>query len=176
MRRFDACALCLQRVREPLACNEGHLFCKECVYTDLREQTTPTHFSPSLSLLSPVSQKRDIKRQKDKLEALKREADEERDKAKEAARERVLLDFERSQLALAGGPIAAMSKSTEGTGSSSDGESPHSVPFPPNATKKALLRLSPKSQRNEAKICFRCISCRDSGPRSGRGRSSPDRT
>jgi nitric oxide synthase-interacting protein len=36
MRRFDCCALCLQRAREPLACKEGHLFCKECVYTDLR--------------------------------------------------------------------------------------------------------------------------------------------
>ena len=35
MRRFDACALCLNRAREPLACQEGHLFCKECVYTDL---------------------------------------------------------------------------------------------------------------------------------------------
>lgn len=40
MRRFDACALCLNRAREPLACNEGHLFCKECVYTDLRESIT----------------------------------------------------------------------------------------------------------------------------------------
>jgi hypothetical protein len=37
MRQFDACALCLHRAREPVACNEGHLFCKECVYTDLRE-------------------------------------------------------------------------------------------------------------------------------------------
>ncbi|KAF8868632.1 hypothetical protein BD779DRAFT_914478 [Infundibulicybe gibba] len=35
MRRFDACSLCLNRAREPLACHEGHLFCKECVYTDL---------------------------------------------------------------------------------------------------------------------------------------------
>src|ERR1700737_725108 len=34
MRRFDSCALCLNRAREPLACDEGHLFCKECVYTD----------------------------------------------------------------------------------------------------------------------------------------------
>jgi len=37
MRQFDACALCLNRAREPLACNEGHLFCKECVYADLCE-------------------------------------------------------------------------------------------------------------------------------------------
>ncbi|PSS37967.1 hypothetical protein PHLCEN_2v194, partial [Hermanssonia centrifuga] len=84
MRRFDACALCLQRAREPLACNKGHLFCKECVYTDL------------------VTQMEDIKRQKVKLEALKREAEEERQRAREAARERVLLDFEKGQLGLSG--------------------------------------------------------------------------
>jgi nitric oxide synthase-interacting protein len=41
MRRFDACALCLNSAREPLACNEGHLFCKECVYTDLCERENP---------------------------------------------------------------------------------------------------------------------------------------
>ncbi|KAJ8088941.1 hypothetical protein PM082_014188 [Marasmius tenuissimus] len=35
MRQFDACSLCLNKAREPVACNEGHLFCKECVYTDL---------------------------------------------------------------------------------------------------------------------------------------------
>lgn len=36
MRRFDACALCLNRARDPVACQDGHLFCKECIYTDLR--------------------------------------------------------------------------------------------------------------------------------------------
>ncbi|KAJ3996484.1 hypothetical protein F5050DRAFT_1799584 [Lentinula boryana] len=82
MRRFDACALCLNRAREPLACNEGHLFCKECVYTDL------------------LTQKKDIKRQKDKLESMKKEAKEEREKAKLAARERVLREFEKGQLGL----------------------------------------------------------------------------
>ncbi|KAJ3979913.1 hypothetical protein F5890DRAFT_1420605 [Lentinula detonsa] len=82
MRRFDACALCLNRAREPLACDEGHLFCKECVYTDL------------------LTQKKDIKRQKDKLESMKKEAKEEREKAKLAARERVLREFEKGQLGL----------------------------------------------------------------------------
>ncbi|KAJ3554043.1 hypothetical protein NM688_g3310 [Phlebia brevispora] len=95
MRRFDACALCLQRAREPVACNHGHIFCKECVYTDL------------------VSQLNDIKRQKVKLEALKREAEEERQRAREAARERVLLDFERGQLGLSSSGSVATTSGAE---------------------------------------------------------------
>ncbi|KII91681.1 hypothetical protein PLICRDRAFT_51816 [Plicaturopsis crispa FD-325 SS-3] len=86
MRRFDACALCLNRAREPLACDEGHLFCKECAYADL------------------LSQKKDIKKQKERLAALKKEAEAERMRAKESARQRVLLDFEKGQLGLAAAP------------------------------------------------------------------------
>jgi len=86
MRRFDACALCLNRAREPVACDEGHLFCKECVYTDL------------------LTQKKVIKRQKEKLDAWKRESEEEKARARELARERVLLEFEKSQLGLAARP------------------------------------------------------------------------
>ncbi|KAH9834798.1 uncharacterized protein C8Q71DRAFT_766449 [Rhodofomes roseus] len=91
MRRFDACALCLQSAREPVACQKGHLFCKECVYTDL------------------VTQLEDIKRQKARLEALKREAEEERQRAREAARGRVLLEFERGQLGLANTAVVSTS-------------------------------------------------------------------
>ncbi|KAH9848158.1 hypothetical protein C2E23DRAFT_470379 [Lenzites betulinus] len=83
MRRFDACALCLQRARDPVACQKGHLFCKECALTDL------------------VSQIGDIKRQKVRLEAMKKEAEDERERAREAARERVLREFEKGQLGLA---------------------------------------------------------------------------
>ncbi|TDL27735.1 hypothetical protein BD410DRAFT_713503 [Rickenella mellea] len=91
MRRFDACALCLQKVREPVACNEGHMFCKECVYTDL------------------LSQKKDIKRQKAKLEALVKEAEEEKERAKTAARERVLQEFERGNIGLAARSVSSAS-------------------------------------------------------------------
>ncbi|EPT01926.1 hypothetical protein FOMPIDRAFT_141736 [Fomitopsis schrenkii] len=101
MRRFDACTLCLQRAREPVTCQKGHLFCKECVYTDL------------------VTQLDDIKRQKARLEAMKREAEEERQRAREAARERVLLEFEKGQLGLASTPSfatsGAASKESRGT-------------------------------------------------------------
>ncbi|KIK65919.1 hypothetical protein GYMLUDRAFT_93736 [Collybiopsis luxurians FD-317 M1] len=93
MRRFDACALCLNTAREPLACNEGHLFCKECVYTDL------------------LTQKKDIKRQKERLELMKKEAEEERARAKQAARDRVLAEFEKGELGLAAAPSKATTSS-----------------------------------------------------------------
>ncbi|KAI6041455.1 hypothetical protein EDC04DRAFT_2668193 [Pisolithus marmoratus] len=93
MRNFDACALCLQRARDPVACDQGHLFCKECVYTDL------------------LAQKRDMKRQKERLEKLKKEADEEKDRALEAARERVLKDFEQGQLSLSSNMANAVTTS-----------------------------------------------------------------
>ena len=47
-----------------------------------------------------MAQKKDIKRQKERLEALKKEAEQEKARAKEAARERVLVDFEKGQLGL----------------------------------------------------------------------------
>ncbi|KAI0922774.1 hypothetical protein AcV5_009660 [Taiwanofungus camphoratus] len=97
MRRFDACALCLQRAREPVACQKGHLFCKECVYTDL------------------VTQIEDIKRQKVRLESLKREAEEEKQKAQEAARERVLLEFEKGQLGLVSQSSSITTSGSEST-------------------------------------------------------------
>lgn len=47
-----------------------------------------------------MAQKKDIKRQKDRLEALKKEVEEERLRARQAATERVLRNFERGQLRL----------------------------------------------------------------------------
>ncbi|KAG8873274.1 hypothetical protein FRB97_006896 [Tulasnella sp. 331] len=82
MRERLGCALCLQRVREPVACSEGHLYCKECIYTDLLEQ------------------KKEIKRQQATLEQMVREEEEERQKKLTEARERVLKDFEVRQLGL----------------------------------------------------------------------------
>ncbi|KAG8694886.1 hypothetical protein FRC09_009529 [Ceratobasidium sp. 395] len=82
MKRFDACTLCLQPAREPVACEQGHLYCKECIYSDL------------------LSQKKEIKRFKAKLEELAREEEAEKARAVQAARDRVLKDFERGQLGL----------------------------------------------------------------------------
>ena len=82
MRDRLSCSLCLQRAREPTACADGHLYCKECIYADLLEQ------------------KKDIKRHQAKLEAAAAEEEVVREKARQAARDRVLKEFEERQLGL----------------------------------------------------------------------------
>ena len=65
-----------------------------------------------------VTQINDIKRQKVRLGALKKEAEEERQRAREAARERVLREFEKGQLGLAATSMistSARSDPSEGT-------------------------------------------------------------
>lgn len=47
-----------------------------------------------------MTQKKDMKRQKERLEKLKQNAEEEKERALGAARERVLKDFEKGHLTL----------------------------------------------------------------------------
>ena len=72
-----------------------------------------------------VTQIGDIKRQKVRLEVLKKEAEEERQRAREAARERVLLEFEKGQLGLAATSVI----STSGQADSSEGTHPFRHPL-----------------------------------------------
>lgn len=60
-----------------------------------------------------VTQLNDIKRQKARLEQLKREAEEEKGRAREAARERVLQEFEKGQLGLAASTSVATTTGTD---------------------------------------------------------------
>ncbi|KAH8829142.1 hypothetical protein DL96DRAFT_1596826 [Flagelloscypha sp. PMI_526] len=93
MRKFNACSLCLNTAREPVSCADGHIYCKECALTDI------------------LTQKKDIKKQKDRLEKLKQEAQDEKLRAQQAARERVLEDFEKGQLGLGNSKSSAISAS-----------------------------------------------------------------
>lgn len=38
LRNYDACFLCLNTAREPMACNQGHMACKECFYENIVAQ------------------------------------------------------------------------------------------------------------------------------------------
>jgi len=38
IKSWDCCSLCLQQLIDPLSCPKGHLFCKECIYSNLLAQ------------------------------------------------------------------------------------------------------------------------------------------
>ncbi|GBG69339.1 hypothetical protein CBR_g4035 [Chara braunii] len=77
LKAFDACCLCLKAVIEPLCCQAGHIFCKECIYECL------------------LAQKKDIKR-KQALYQAQTLKDKELQAEREASeRARVLEQFDR---------------------------------------------------------------------------------
>lgn len=88
-----------------------------------------------------MGQKKDIKRQKDKLEAMKKEVEEERVRARKLARERVLADFEKGQL---------FANPTAGT--STSGSDSQKRTFPTVFLNIFLFRLRMHSPRDEAKV------------------------
>ncbi|GAA5850354.1 hypothetical protein JCM5353_004357 [Sporobolomyces roseus] len=79
---FDACSLCLRRAIEPRICTSGHLYCQECVVSNLLEQ------------------KKDIKRQTILLERMRADSEQEMAEARATARERVMKEFETAQTGL----------------------------------------------------------------------------
>ncbi|POY73301.1 hypothetical protein BMF94_3635 [Rhodotorula taiwanensis] len=82
MKDFDACSLCLLRARDPRICAEGHVYCQECILTNL------------------LSQKKDIKRQSLLLERMRADSEAEMAASRAAARDRVLHEFESAQSSL----------------------------------------------------------------------------
>lgn len=90
-----------------MACSRGHIYCRECVLSDL------------------LKQKQDIKRHQVKLEAMAKEEEEQKAQAKAAARERVLLDFERRHLGL-GSAKRVGSSAGEGEQAALSSEGPRS--------------------------------------------------
>ncbi|GAA94855.1 uncharacterized protein L969DRAFT_90761 [Mixia osmundae IAM 14324] len=79
MRNFDACALCLQRARDPRSCTQGHLFCHECIVNSL------------------LTQKKEAKRQQLVVQRVREQEEQEQAEARSKARARVLAEFEQSQ-------------------------------------------------------------------------------
>lgn len=37
-KQFSACSICLKLAENPISCHKGHLFCKECIYTNIHHQ------------------------------------------------------------------------------------------------------------------------------------------
>ncbi|CAO1618267.1 unnamed protein product [Sympodiomycopsis kandeliae] len=109
MRNFNQCALCLNSAVSPMTCKEGHLFCKECILTNL------------------LKQKADIRDHQVALDALVLEQEKEKTLARERAREKVLKDFERGY-GFGGSDSAAGSSASAGTKRKAPAEADSSAP------------------------------------------------
>lgn len=97
---LDACNLCLSTATDPVACGEAHIFCRECAIADL------------------IGQKAGIEAQKSQLRAWEEEDARKRADAREAARARVVSDFEKG-MGLAGARSSSVSASASKPSSNS---------------------------------------------------------
>ncbi|CAG8719062.1 22884_t:CDS:2, partial [Racocetra persica] len=115
MREFDACFLCLQRARDPICCEQGHLYCKECILENL------------------LAQKREIRRQQNLLEARAKDEIEESKRKEQLAKEAVIHDFERQQVRIA--PLGTKTKESMKTSDKSTKTTDNSTKTTDNSTK-----------------------------------------
>ncbi|ORY31390.1 hypothetical protein BCR39DRAFT_526397 [Naematelia encephala] len=74
---LDSCYLCLSKVTSPFACPQGHIYCQECILSNL------------------ITQKASIEAQRREMERWEAREEQERFEAKQRARERVISDFEK---------------------------------------------------------------------------------
>ena len=81
---FGSCALCLHPARDPVSCQRGDVFCRECALSNL------------------LAQKKEAKRLARAREAAEKEVEEVRKAEEEEARGRAVKDFERVQAGLEG--------------------------------------------------------------------------
>lgn len=60
-KEFDSCCLCLTTAKQPLCCNQGHIYCKECIYASLLKQKQDIELEGKVVL----NHKKSIERKKD---------------------------------------------------------------------------------------------------------------
>ncbi|KAI7849017.1 hypothetical protein BDC45DRAFT_294017 [Circinella umbellata] len=83
-REYNACFLCLQTARDPVACPQGHLACRECMYESI------------------LTQKQTIKREQRLLEQKLQTLEEKKEREQEEARQVMLDQFEKTQTSMLG--------------------------------------------------------------------------
>jgi len=82
---FGSCCLCLEATKDPVACQLGDIFCRECALANL------------------VAQKKEIKRQHKAQLAAEREVEQAQAQADAEARKRAVQDFEGLQAGVTSG-------------------------------------------------------------------------
>jgi len=77
IKNFDCCVLCLNELRTPMSCTKGHLYCKECIYSNL------------------LDQKKDIKRKEKEWEQQQLKLQSEVEKKQEKEQQTIIEKFEK---------------------------------------------------------------------------------
>ncbi|KAI9304830.1 hypothetical protein BJ944DRAFT_249566 [Cunninghamella echinulata] len=102
-RDFDACFLCLQTARDPVACSKGHLACRECLYE------------------AYLQQKQTIKREQLLLEQKLADLEEKKRQTELETKQALLNEFEKTQTSMLNQriPFSTNNKDNNNTSSSS---------------------------------------------------------
>jgi len=83
---LDSCYLCLSKTFDPVACSQGHIYCRECIVSNL------------------ITQKAGIDAQRREMDRWEENDYGEREQARQNARDRVVADFEKGMgLGVVGG-------------------------------------------------------------------------
>ncbi|KAG0225155.1 hypothetical protein BGW41_004810 [Actinomortierella wolfii] len=128
MRDFDACYLCLQKARDPVCCNQGHLSCRECIYENI------------------LAQRAEIQRQQAQQQADEARLAEEQAQKEAMAQQILLSEFERSQL----GVLAkrdSVRKMFKDEGHKGTSTSSSLSPKTPSSSSPAVAIASPSSNK-----------------------------
>lgn len=108
-REYNACFLCLQTARDPVACPEGHLACRECMYESI------------------LQQKQNIKREQRLMEQKVRDLENLKARETEEAKQALLDDFEKTQTSMLGRRAPRAATATASTTENSINSSPSSA-------------------------------------------------
>ncbi|KAF2072083.1 hypothetical protein CYY_006603 [Polysphondylium violaceum] len=84
IKNFDCCVLCLNELRSPMSCTKGHLYCKECIYSNL------------------LDQKKEIKRKEKEWEQQQAKLQADKEKIKEKEQQDIVEKFEKDTVSAIG--------------------------------------------------------------------------
>nr|ODO01015.1 nitric oxide synthase-interacting protein [Cryptococcus depauperatus CBS 7855] len=124
---LDACYLCLSPSSDPVACSQGHIYCRECCLSNL------------------ISQKASIEAQKRDMDRWEERERVERDEARREVKKRVIQDFE-TGMALGGSSgkgLVKMDQAKKG-----EGENENKFKLDASAVQKALEATESKAMKN----------------------------
>lgn len=127
LRAFDACFLCLQKARDPVACQQGHLACKECMYESI------------------LSQKQAMMRQQRLSEQKLREEQEKQVVEKEQAKLAILASFEKTQTSVLPDERRKTANESTETSASRDSTKEANTPIAASASIGKLLIITLES-------------------------------